>query len=310
MTRQLFYEMLDYLTAIAPRFGGRRYKGMPRRFKRTIHVIDATTIQLVANCMDWAKHRRRKAAAKLHLSLNLQSFMPIIAVVTSAAQHEVRHAARLCAGLKSGEIALFDKGFIDFAFLYGLTERGVNFVTRSKDNMRYRVVKKLLRKPVGNILRDDEILLLLPNARRAYPKRLRLVTALVELEGKGLVEMTFLTNNFEWAASSVAELYRRRWAIEAFFKQIKQTLKLGSFLGHNENAIQWQIWTALLTYLLLRFLAWRSQWPHSFIRLFTLLRALLWDGIDIHSLLKSCGTAGGKPRLIRAPTQAYLPGFT
>ncbi len=210
----------------------------------------------------------------------------------------------------SPPIDLFDKGFIDYAFLYGLTQRGVNFVTRSKSNMRYRVVKRRLRKAVGNILRDDEIFVLLPNARRAYPKRLRLVTALVELEGKGLVEMTFLTNNFEWAASSVAELYRRRWAIEAFFKQIKQTLKLGSFLGHNENAIQWQIWTALLTYLLLRFLAWRSQWPHSFIRLFTVLRALLWDGMDIHALLNSCGTAGGKPRLIRMPTQAYLPGFS
>ncbi len=153
MARQLFYEMLDYLTAIAPGFGGRTYKGMPRRFKRTIHVIDTTTIQLVASCMDWAKHRRRKAAAKLHLSLNLQNFLPIIAVVTSAARHEARHAARLCAGLKSGEIALFDKGFIDYAFLYGLTQRGVNFVTRSKSNMRYRVVKRRLRKAVGNILR-------------------------------------------------------------------------------------------------------------------------------------------------------------
>lgn len=310
MAQDLFYEMLDHLTTLAPGFGGRTYKGMPRRFKRVIHVIDATTIQLVANCMDWAKHRRRKAAAKLHLSLNLQSFLPIIAVVSTAAQHEVRHAERLCAGLKAGEIALFDKGFIDFSFLWGLAERGIFFVTRSKDNLRYRVVKKRLRKPVGNILRDDEILLLHDNARAAYPQRLRLVTALVELEGKGLVEMTFLTNNLQWAASSVAELYKRRWAIEAFFKQIKQTLKLGSFLGHNENAIQWQIWTALLVYVLLRFLAWRSQWPHSFTRLFTLVRALLWDPMDIDALLRSYGTAGGKPKLLRAPAQAYLPGFT
>ena len=310
MAQQLFYEMLDHLTTIAPGFGGRTYKGMPRRFKRMIHVIDTTTIKLVANCMDWAKHRRRKAAAKLHLSLNLQNFLPQLAIVTSAAHHEARHAARLCAALKEGEIALFDKGFIDFAFLWGLTGRGIFFVTRSKDNMRYRVVKKRLRKPDGNLLRDDEILLLRDDARNQYPQRLRLVTALVELDGKGLVEMTFLTNNFDWAASSVAELYQRRWAIEAFFKQIKQTLKLGSFLGHNENAIQWQIWTALLVYLLLRFLAWRHQWRHSFTRLFTTLRALLWDGFDIDSLLTPYGTAGGNPKLMRAPCQAFLPGFT
>lgn len=94
-----------------------------------------------------------------------------------------------------------------------------------------------------------------------------------------------------------------------FFKQIKQTLKLGHFLGHNENAIQWQIWTALLVYILLRFLAWCSQWPHSFIRLFILLRALLWDGRDTLPLLKNYGAAGGMPKLLRVPTQAYLPGF-
>lgn len=310
MAQALFYEMLEHLTRIAPGFGGRTYKGMPRRFKRAIRVVDASTIQLVANCMDWAKHRRRKAAAKLHLSLNLHNFLPAVAVVSTAAEHEIRHAARLCAALKAGEIALFDKAYIAFEFLFDLTGRGVFFVTRSKDNLRCRVVKKRLRLPSGKILRDDEIVLLHTGARTAYPQRLRLVTALVELEGKGLVPMTFLTNNFDWAPSSVAELYQRRWAIEAFFKQIKQTLKLGSFLGHNENAIQWQIWTALLVYVLLRFLAWRSQCTHSFTRVFTLIRALLWDGYDIDSLLSGCGTARGAPKLSRAPTQAYLPGFT
>ena len=310
MAQALFYAMLERLSRMASGFGGRTYAGMPRRFKRVIHVIDATTIRLVANCMDWAKHRRRKAAAKLHLTLNLQNFLPVIAVVTSAAQHEVRHAVRLCAGLKAGEIALFDKAFLHFQFLWDLTERGIFFVTRCKENMRYRVVKKRLRKPEGNILRDDEILLAHAGARADYPQRLRLVTALVEVAGKGWVEMSFLTNNFEWAASSIVELYKRRWSIEAFFKQIKQTLKLGNFLGHNENAIQWQIWTALLVYILLRFLAWCSQWPHSFSRLFTLLRALLWDGREVLSLLKNCGTAGGMPKLLRVPTQAYLPGFT
>ena len=310
MARALFYGVLEHLTKITSGFGGRTYAGMPRRFKRVIHVLDATTIRLVANCLDWAQHRRRKAAAKLHLTLDLQNFLPVIAVVTSAAQHEVRHAARLCAKLKAGEIALFDKAFIDFQFLWNLTADGIFFVTRCKENMGYRVVNKRLRKPEGNILRDDEIVLTHASSRADYPERLRLVTALVEVEGRGLVEMRFLTNHFQWAASSIVELYKRRWSIEAFFKQIKQTLKLGNFLGHNENAIQWQIWTALLVYILLRFLAWCSQWPYSFTRLFTFLRALLWDCRNILSLLKSCGTAGGMPKLLRVPTQAYLPGFT
>lgn len=103
MARALFYGVLEHLTNLTCGFGGRTYAGMPRRFKRVIHVLDATTIQLVANCLDWAQHRRRKAAAKLHLSIDLQNFLPVIAVVTSATQHEVRHAARLCAKLKAGE---------------------------------------------------------------------------------------------------------------------------------------------------------------------------------------------------------------
>jgi Transposase DDE domain/Domain of unknown function (DUF4372) len=309
MARDLFFKMLDHLMQVAPGFGGRTYKGMPRRFKRTIHVLDSSTIQLVANCMDWAKHRQRKAAAKLHLSLNLQNFLPAFALVSPANEHDSQYAARLCAPLQSGEIALFDKAYIAFDFLWELTGRGVFFVTRSKENLKFRVVKRRLKKPCGNILCDDEVLLSLPGSRNAYPQRLRRVTAMVELEGRGLVEMTFLTNNFEWAPGSVAELYRCRWAIEAFFKQIKQTLKLGGFLGQNQNAIEWQIWTALLVYLLLRFMAWRSQWPHSFTRIFTVVRALLWDEMDIDLTLRSCGTAGGHFKLLRAPAQAYLPGF-
>ena len=101
---------------------------------------------------------------------------------------------------------------------------------------------------------------------------MRRVVALVEIDGQER-EMTFLTNNLEWSPRSVADLYRCRWQIEVFFKQIKQTLQLGDFLGHNANAVRWQVWTALLTYVLLRYLSYLSKWAHSFTRLFTILRA-------------------------------------
>ena len=158
------------------------------------------------------------------------------------------------------------------------------------------------------ILRDDEILLSNPASRAKYPKRFRFIRALVKRDGK-LVEMTFITNNFEWAASTIADLYKHRWAIEAFFKQIKQTLQLCAFLGHNKNAIQWQVWIALLVYVLLRFVAHLSQWQHSFSRIVGLIRSCLWDRIDLLSILKSCGTAGGDFRMLSSCEQAYLPGF-
>ena len=121
--------------------------------------------------------------------------------------------------------------------------------------------------------------------------------------------MTFLTNNLEWSAQSIADLYRCRWQIEVFFKQIKQTLQLADFLGTSANAVKWQIWIALLVYLLLRYLSFVSQWPHSFSRLFTLLRVSLWKKWDLLDLLKLYGTADGHFRYRATPDQAYLPGF-
>lgn len=305
MAEDLFWAVLEHLTTICPSFGGKTYKGFPRRFKRVIHVVDSTTIQLVANCIDWAKHRRKKAAAKLHMRLDLQSFLPKFAIIDTAKHNDNKRARELCAAVGAGEIVLFDKAYVDFEHLFDLDARGVSWVSRAKDNLQSRCVKRRIRRAQGQILRDDEIVLRIPATREHYPKRLRLVRAIVERDGKD-VEMTFITNNFEWAPATVADLYKHRWGIEAFFKQIKQTLQLCDFLGHNKNAIRWQVWMGLLAYVLLRFLAHISRWPHSFTRLFGLIRCSLWTRHDLLVVLRSYGTAGGNFRLLTAPQQAYL----
>ena len=156
------------------------------------------------------------------------------------------------------------------------------------------------------ILQDEVILLSNPN--QPAPELMRRVVALVEIDWVER-EMVFLTNNLEWSPRSVADLYRCRWQIEVFFKQIKQTLQLADFLGHNAHAVRWQVWTALLLYVLMRFLCVISSWNHSFTRLFTLLRAALWTKIDLWDLLKFCGIAGGHFRYLATPQNAYLPGF-
>ena len=122
--------------------------------------------------------------------------------------------------------------------------------------------------------------------------------------------MVFLTNNLQWSPQTIADLYRCRWSIEVFFKELKQTLQLADFLGHNASAVRWQVWTALLVYLLLRFCAFLSQWGHSFTRLFTLLRSALWQKLELRSLLERYGTAGGGGHFLGTPAQAYLPGLT
>jgi DDE family transposase/uncharacterized protein DUF4372 len=308
MAEELFWSVLHHLTHINTRFGGRSFGGFPRRFKRVINVVDATTIQLVANCIDWASHRRKKAAAKMHLGLNLQSFLPRFAIIDTARQSDSKRARELCAGMGGGEIVLFDKAYVDFKHLYELAERGVFWITRAKDNMQIRCRKRLLRKPAGNILRDDLIVLKCEKSRRNYPAVFRRVVAIVEVDGKDTV-MTFITNNLEWSPGSIADLYRCRWSIEVFFKQIKQTLQLCDFLGHNRNAILWQVWMALLLYALLRFLGFSNNWRHSFKRLFCVVRSVVWDGLALVPLLSFYGTAGGVPRMRATPEQAYFPGL-
>ena len=307
MMEALFWKMLTHLQSQFPHFGpSGSYSKLPRRFKKAIYSIDSSTITLVANCMDWAKHRRRKAAAKLHLRLNLQTFLPSFAVIEEGAHHDSSRMMALCAGLQAGEIAVFDKAYVHFEHLFSLTKLGVFWVTRAKDNMRYHVCKK--RKVSGNILRDDEITLKTKKSKGYYPTRMRRIVASVEVNGKN-TEMVFITNNMDWAASSVCDLYQSRWAIEVFFKQIKQTLQICDFLGHSKQAIRWQLWSALLLYLLLRFQAWKSDWPHSFARLFTMIRSVVWDRFDLSDTLRFYGTAGDKWRMCIQPQTAYLPGF-
>jgi hypothetical protein len=309
MAEALYWKMMDQLMTQTPGFAkGKVRRGFLRRFRKTIHAIDSTTIQLVANSMDWAKHRRRKAAAKCHLRLNLQSFLPSCAIIDTAKQHDARRAQQVCAGLESGEIAIFDKAYVDLLHLQELTAREVWWVTRAKDNMQYRVVERLTTTGNPRILSDERIELTVSKSRQAYPGTLRRVVALVEIEGKD-VEMVFLTNHLGWSAWTVAELYRCRWEIEVFFKEIKQTLQLSDFLGHSANAVRWQIWMGLLVHLLLRYLAYLNSWPHSFTRLFTVLRASLWRRWDLMALLKRYGTAQPPWRMRATPEEAYLPGF-
>jgi IS4 transposase len=113
--------------------------------------------------------------------------------------------------------------------------------------MSLRVVRRYQRGRIGHILRDDVVQMKSSASRRLYPAWLRRVVARVEVDGQWR-EMTFLSNNLEWNPQTIADLYRCRWGIESFLKEIKQILQLAAFLGHNANAVRWQVWTALLTY--------------------------------------------------------------
>jgi hypothetical protein len=306
MAEKLFWAALGSLGELSPGFVGGKARGRAHRFKTPIHVVDTTVIELVANALDWAKHRRRKAAAKTHMRLSLQSLLPQCVIIDTAREHDNLRARELCAGIKRGEIVIFDKGYIDFDHLLDLAERGVNWVTRAKENMQYEVVSNLPVAGHPQILADE--IITLKDAKRSAPELMRRVVARVEVDGQER-QMVFLTNELTWSPNTVADLYRCRWEIEIFFKQIKQTLQIADFLGNSANAVRWQLWMALLAYVLLRYLSHLTKWSHSFTRMFTILRAALWRKFDLLELLRSYGTAGGSFRHLARPEQAYFGGF-
>ena len=181
-------------------------------------------------------------------------------------------------------------------------------MTRAKENLQLEVVEAYSVNKAGTIVCAELVGLKNAGSQKSYPQILRRIVAWVEVDGKERL-MTFLTNHLTWSPESVVELYRCRWRIETFFKQIKQTLQLADFLGTSANAVRWQVWTALLVYLLLRYLAFLSNWAHSFSRLFAVVRTCLWRKWDLLNLLARYGTATGSFRYLGRPEQAFFPGF-
>jgi hypothetical protein len=291
----LFWGTLEHLRHQSPGFGRRRFPGKLRKLKRTIHLIDSTVIELVANCMDWAAHRRRKAAAKCHVRLNFETLLPGFVVVDVAREHDNVRAAQATAGLKKGEILIMDRGYVDLEHFADWSERGVIWVTRWKEGLKYDLLDWRPVKEGGKVLADEWIML--SNGVQA-----RRITALVEVDGKER-EMIFLTNQLEWSAETVVALYQARWEIELFFKQMKQTLKLCDLMSYSANGIRWQVWMALLVQLLMRYLAWASEWGHSFVRLYAIVRSILWRKWDVFEILRRYGTASGS---FAQPQQAYF----
>ena len=182
MAEKLFWGVMQSLGEQSPGFIRGTSRGPAFRFKAPISIMDSTVIQLVANNMDWAKHRRRKAAAKTHLRLSLQSLLPQCVIIDTAKEHDNQRARELCAGLQEGEICIFDKAYIDFSHLADLDQRGVNWVTRAKDNMAYEVCQTLPVEKGSKILADEVVAL--REAQTGWPEYVRLVRALVEVDGR------------------------------------------------------------------------------------------------------------------------------
>jgi len=257
----LFYQMLTQCQAVAA-LKRRRF-----RFKHPLRALDTTLIQLCATVFDWARFQRTKGAIKLHLQLDHQGCLPCWALVTDGDTNEVRVAQQLT--FAPGTIVAVDRGYLDYALYYRWTVSGVWFVTRPRTNMLYDVLEQRPVPTRGPVVADEIIRLTGLHAEDRCPVPLRQVIIWDETQQRRL---TFLTNLMQLAASTIAAIYKERWQIELLFKALKQHLKIKTFVGTSENAVQVQIWIALLAMLLLKFLQLKSTWPWSLSNLAAKLR--------------------------------------
>lgn len=254
------------------------------RFKHPVMSLDSTTIPLCLSMFEWAKYVRTKGAVKLHLVLDNQGFLPRYAVLSEGKQADIAVARKM--EFHSGTMLVFDRGYEEHKWWRRLTEGGVYFVSRLKDSTAYTIVEERQIPAVSDILRD-EIIVLDSENDSDNPMRLRRIEVWLEEKQDSIV---FVTNNLKLAASTIAAIYRDRWQIELFFKAIKQSLRIKTFIGTSENAVRIQIWTALIAMLLLRLLHLRSTWRWSFSNLVALLRQQIFVYRDLWKWLNQPDT--------------------
>ena len=252
------------------------------KIKSKIFLLDATTISLCLSLFDWAKYKTKKGAVKMHTLLDYDGHLPAFVNITDGKTADNKGAYDI--PLLKGSVVVADRFYNDFSLLNIWDSNEVYFVVRHKNNMKFKTIKEL-ELPEDrheHILKDEIIKLTGNNTREKYTGKLRRV-ALWDDKNQQTIEI--ITNQMSWTANTITELYKARWQVEIFFRDIKQQLHIKSFIGTTQNAVMIQIWTALITILILK--ALKTQAKHSWYlsNLVAFIRLNLFVKVDLHKWL-------------------------
>ena len=269
--------------------------GFGVELKQTAYALDSTTIDLCLALFPWARFRKKKAAVKLHTLLDLRGNIPAFIHISDGKLHDVNVLDQMM--FEAGSFYVMDRGYVDFARLYALHQAQAFFVIRAKSNLQYRrVYSHPIDKSTG--LRCDQTILLTgAKTSQDYPILLRRVK-FYDVEHDRL--LVFLTNNFDLPALAIAQLYRRRWQVELFFKWIKQHLRIKAFFGTSENAVKTQVWIAISAYVLVAIIKKRLKSDASLYTILQILSLTLFDKIPLIQLLTETPLASEEPAMARA----------
>jgi len=275
---QVYRQVFQDLVAVCQ--GEAQNKQRKFRFHNPLLTVDSSVIPVCVEMFEWAKYVRTKGAVKMHTVLDNRSLLPRYAVISDGKTADVTVARGL--KFEAGTILVMDRGYEDHAWWRRLQADGVYFVSRLKDSTVYGIVEQRANPPEP-ILRD-EVIMLDNEPQSEHPLLLRRIEIWVAEKQQTLV---FVSNHLRLAASTIAAIYKDRWQIELFFKAIKQSLRIKTFIGTSENAVQIQIWTALIAMVLLRYLQLRSSWNWSLSNLVALLRFQLLVYRDLWAWLNN-----------------------
>jgi hypothetical protein len=246
----------------------------------TVYALDSTTIDLCLSLFPWAKFRRHKGAIKLHTLLDLQGNIPSFILISDGKMHDVNVLDELA--LEPASFYVMDRGYLDYDRLHQFELAKSFFVTRSKENQKFR---RLYSSPVDKScgIRYDQIVLLTGYySSKSYPDKLRRIRYFDQDTGRGFV---FLTNNFLLPALTICRLYKLRWQVELFFKWIKQNLKIKSFYGLSLNAVKTQIWIAIAVYVLVAIMKKQLRLELSLHGMLQILSITLFEKENLREIL-------------------------
>lgn len=272
----------DYYYKLQKELGQEQgFKQVKFRIKSKILLLDASTISLCLSLFDWAKYKTKKGAIKLHTLLDFDGNLPAYVNITDGKTADNKGAYEI--PLIAMSVIVADRFYNDFYLLNLWDSNNVFFVIRHKHNLKFTVVKEneLPENRHQHILKD-EIIELTGKTKGKYPKRLRRIGVWDEKNGQ-VIEL--ITNNLKWSCNTISELYKSRWDIEIFFRDIKQLLHIKSFIGTSRNAVMIQIWTALITILVLKYLKVIAKYKWYLSNLVAFLRINLFVKIDLQQWL-------------------------
>ena len=274
--RDYYYQLFESLGQQA------KFKQVKFRIKTKIFFLDATTISLCLSLFDWAKYKRAKGAVKMHTLLDFDGNLPSYVNITDGKTADNKGAYEI--PLLQGSVIVADRFYNDFYLLNLWDSKGVYFVVRHKENIQYTVMKEneLPQNRHEHILKDEIIELRNKTSKEKYSKKLRRV-AIWDDVNKQVIEL--ITNHMTWSSNTIGELYKSRWNVEIFFRDIKQTLHIKSFIGTSQNAVMIQIWAALITILLLKTLKAMAKFGWHLSNLVAFIRLNLFVKINLQSWL-------------------------